>query len=168
LWHPSVLANASHSAEYLAWKLFERVSADEGKNSQDLEEWVRASLIEKGLGIIDAEEEEIRRLLGNPTTASNVLTDMISRRAQIGWSTHGHSAVDVNIYGSKGSEILRGNHENTEVGDFLRNYLEVDVESVTKELNGQINALDAGMIPTPEELVMISNHYSTEPMKDMY
>ena len=29
---------------------------------------------------------------------------------------------------------LIGNHENTEVGDFLRDYLDVDVEAVTREL----------------------------------
>ena len=30
-----------------------------------------------------------------------------------------------------------GNHENTAVGDFLREYLDVDVEAVTKELREQ-------------------------------
>lgn len=62
--------------------------------------------------------------------------DMMSRRSQTGWSTHGHSAADVNIYSSdpKKAAALIGNHENTEVGEFLRNYLEVDVEAVTKEL----------------------------------
>ncbi|KAJ2977686.1 hypothetical protein NUW58_g7735 [Xylaria curta] len=62
---------------------------------------------------------------------------MISVRAQIGWSTHGHSAVDVNIYssGGPGTEALRGNVENTDVGAFLREYLRVDVDAVTKELN---------------------------------
>lgn len=61
---------------------------------------------------------------------------MISRRAQTGWSTHGHSAADVNIYTSdpEAARALKGNHENTEVGDFLRNYLDVDVEAITKEL----------------------------------
>lgn len=64
---------------------------------------------------------------------------MISRRAQIGWSTHGHSAVDVNIYGSAGSEKLRGNHENTEVGKFLRDYLDLNVDDITKELEEKAN-----------------------------
>ena len=61
---------------------------------------------------------------------------MMSRRSQTGWSTHGHSAADVNIYSSdpKAAMALVGNHENTEVGDFLREYLGVDVEAVTKEL----------------------------------
>lgn len=61
---------------------------------------------------------------------------MMSRRSQTGWSTHGHSAADVNIYSSdpEAASALAGNHENTEVGEFLRNYLGVDVEAVTKEL----------------------------------
>lgn len=61
---------------------------------------------------------------------------MISRRSQTGWSTHGHSAADVNIYSSdpEAAKALVGNHENTEVGAFLRNYLDVDVEAVTREL----------------------------------
>jgi alkaline phosphatase len=29
---------------------------------------------------------------------------------------------------------LTGNHENTEVGKFLRDYLEVDVDAITREL----------------------------------
>jgi len=45
-----------------------------------------------------------------------------------------HSAVDVNIYGTIGSHDLRGNNENTDVGKFLRDYLDVDVHKVTEEL----------------------------------
>jgi hypothetical protein len=42
----------------------------------------------------------------------------ISRRSQIGWSTHGHSGVDVNLYaaGYRSNE-LRGSRENFEVSD---------------------------------------------------
>lgn len=61
---------------------------------------------------------------------------MISRRAQTGWSTHGHSGVDVNIYASDPhlAAPLLGNHENTEVGEFLADFLSLDVEAVTQEL----------------------------------
>lgn len=61
---------------------------------------------------------------------------MLSRRSQTGWSTHGHSAADVNIYASdpRAAAALAGNHENTEVGEFLRAFLAVDVDAVTKEL----------------------------------
>ena len=61
---------------------------------------------------------------------------MVSRRSQTGWSTHGHSAADVNIYASdpRAAAALVGNHENTEVGRFLSDYLGVDVDAVTHEL----------------------------------
>jgi alkaline phosphatase len=92
--------------------------------------------IEDGLGIYDATDEEINDLVKDPATALYQYADMMSRRSQTGWSTHGHSGADVNIYSSdpKAATDLVGNHENTEVGEFLRNYLDVDVEAVTKEL----------------------------------
>lgn len=42
----------------------------------------------------------------------------------------------MNIYTSnrKAAAALAGNHENTEIGEFLRNYLEVDVDAITNEL----------------------------------
>jgi alkaline phosphatase len=45
-------------------------------------------------------------------------------------------AADVNIYSSCAmtASALRGNHENTEVGEFLRDYLDLDLEPITKKL----------------------------------
>jgi hypothetical protein len=45
--------------------------------------------------------------------------------------------VDVNIYavGSPAREKLTGNHENTEIGKFIKEYLELDLDSVTRLLN---------------------------------
>ena len=95
---------------------------------------MKKELVEGGLGVVDASDEEIDLIISNPALSAYTFADIISRRAQIGWSTHGHSAVDVNIYGY-GAEILRGNHENIEVGGFLRDYLNVDVDAITSELN---------------------------------
>lgn len=119
-----------------------------------------------GLGITDAKDDEIRAILDTPLVASPLFANMISKRAQIGWSTHGHSGVDVNIYGSKGSEKLIGNHENTDVGKFLREYLDVDVEAITKELNKKSSAFEVasvggwiGPIPTEEDVLKAADHY---------
>lgn len=119
-----------------------------------------------GLGITDAEDNEIKAILDTPLVASPIFANMISKRAQIGWSTHGHSGVDVNIYGSKGSEKLIGNHENTDVGKFLREYLDVDVEAITKELNKKSSAFEVanlggwtGPIPTEEDVLKAADHY---------
>lgn len=83
---------------------------------------------------------------------------MVSRRSQTGWTTHGHSAADVNIYTSDpgAAGALVGNHENTEVGKFLREYLAVDVDAVTKELKDKgIKLMGEGeggwMGPLPED-----------------
>jgi alkaline phosphatase len=133
LWYPSPLANASHSAEHLAvaYNTFLATNPSVDQTA----DFIRKS-ITTGLGIHDYNDDEVSALVKDPATALYQYADMISRRSQTGWSTHGHSAADVNIYTSdpKAARALKGNHENTEVGDFLRNYLDVDVEAVTREL----------------------------------
>ena len=151
-WFPAALANASNSAEHLAYQLHNFVSGHQESSlstisnppkhkREDLETYIRDVLISKGLGIQDASDEEVHRLLDNsdPWPASYLFADMISRRAQVGWTTHGHSAVDVNIYASNPDHArpLLGNHENTEIGKFLADYLDVDVGAVTKELKAK-------------------------------
>jgi alkaline phosphatase len=114
----------------------------------------------RGLGIGDARDEELDLIAENPELATTLLAAMVSRRARIGWSTHGHSAVDVNIYssGGPGTERIRGNRENTEVGDFLREYLDVDVDAITKELKAKMNitrpaaaAMDGDVLQSEED-----------------
>lgn len=78
------------------------------------------------------------------------LNDMVSFRARIGWTTHGHSAVDVNIYANTNRkttwsyllEKLQGNHENTEIGQFLADYLELNLSKVTDLISKTKHSLD--------------------------
>ncbi|CAG8337334.1 unnamed protein product [Penicillium salamii] len=156
LWLPSVLDKASHSGEYLAARLSEYLSGS-GKDGKDSakRDWVRKNLVKDGLGITDSSDAEIEALIyPEPGVGpSYVFADMISRRAQVGWSTHGHSGilspgtdslylansnigVDVNIYASSSKDAwpLVGNNENTDVGAFLADYLDLDVNNVTKLL----------------------------------
>ncbi|KAK4639335.1 vacuolar alkaline phosphatase [Podospora bellae-mahoneyi] len=135
-WHPEVLLQANASAEYLTLLLQQHMIANPVEEQQQLQDWIREDLVEKRLGIKDALEIEINALASNPLLAMNIFSKMVSIRARIGWSTHGHSAVDVNIYssGGPGTEDIRGNVENIEVGGFLRRYLDVDVDEITREL----------------------------------
>ncbi|CUS09911.1 unnamed protein product [Tuber aestivum] len=131
LWYPEVLANASSSSEYLA----AQYARYEGPADQE-DDYIRDTILFKGLGVHDASDDEIKAIKDHKADDDSawLLADLISRRAQVGWTTHGHSGVDVNIYGSTGTSKLKGNHENTEVGEFLRDYLQVDVDAITKEL----------------------------------
>ena len=144
-WYPDMLINATHSAEYLAYELHHHLNTHVAAAGDATAAYIRHILFEQGLGIYDATDEELSRLLNNtdPWPASYIFADMISCRAQIGWSTHGHSAADVNIYASspKHAQALIGNHENTEVGDFIREYLDVNLDAVTKELKERGNIL---------------------------
>ena len=150
IWYPGVLANASWSSEYLAHRLHKHVAHQHGSGGvEELKEWINSELVAPGLGISDATEEELATVARHPAAAQPAFAKMISDRAQVGWSTHGHSAVDVNIYssGGPGTDAIRGNVENTEVGRFLREYLGVDVAAVTKELNEKRRATAAGSLP---------------------
>ncbi|OAA57204.1 repressible alkaline phosphatase precursor [Cordyceps fumosorosea ARSEF 2679] len=139
-WYPAVLARATASCERLA-SLLKARHTSEHSDPAALRTYVKDELVVKGLGIsagdvADAEVDALAAAADDTERARTLLTRIISRRARIGWSTHGHSAVDVNVYssGGRGTEALHGNVENTEVGDFLRRYLDVDVEAVTREL----------------------------------
>ena len=90
LWFPSVLVNASHSAEHLAGRLDEHRSKHSGSDGSDLTGFIK-DLLKEGLGIEDVSDEEVKSLANPSGSATYVLADIVSRRAQIGWSTHGHS-----------------------------------------------------------------------------
>jgi alkaline phosphatase len=93
-WLPEVLDKATHSGEYVYAQLKEHL-AGVGKDASESEKksWIRKHLIKEGLGITDSTDEEVHSLLYPEPQVSpqDLFADMISRRAQVGWSTHGHS-----------------------------------------------------------------------------
>ena len=52
--------------------------------------------------------------------------------------------MDVNIYASnpRKAKTLIGNHENTDIGEFIRMYLDLDLKAITKELKAKGPAFD--------------------------
>lgn len=134
-WYPSALLNATHSGEYLNRK----VASYEG---DDLESFVKSEILEKDLGILDYDSTEVENIIKNKASSHYTLNDIVSRRSQTGWSTHGHSAVDVNIYAYSNKkhamyelyENLGGNHENIEIGQFMVDFVGVDLEHITDKI----------------------------------
>ncbi|CAG1986483.1 unnamed protein product [Fusarium graminearum] len=168
-WYPKVLANATASAEWLHAKLNAHIASNSEakKNKEKLKEYINEELIIRGLGISNASDKEITTIAEHPESALVLFSALISLRAHIGWSTHGHTAVDVNIYSSGGprTENIRGNVENTDVGKYLREYLEVDVDAITEELQDKMSKIkvqDAGMEALDEVWPLGNKHHAIQ------
>ncbi|KAL9085933.1 MAG: hypothetical protein Q9159_004433 [Coniocarpon cinnabarinum] len=161
-WYPGVLANASHSVEWLTHDYARHLET--GEAGATSESYIRDAL-PRHLGIHDASADEISDLVDDPDHTPYFLADMISRRSQTGWSTHGHSGADVNIYASDhdAARELMGNVENTDVGLFLKRYLDVEeeVEESTRklrEMKGDWMGGDGGATDGPSHEVEM-DHY---------
>lgn len=125
-WHPPVVARvkASHGPIIAALR------ARSGEAAAVLEEFT---------GIDDLSEAEAEALAVAADTGgrglSGVLVEMISRRAAIGWTTGGHTAVDVRLHAAGvGSEQLAGNHDNTFVGRIIEQMLDLDLDGLTQQI----------------------------------
>ncbi|KAI9609788.1 hypothetical protein KEM48_002739 [Puccinia striiformis f. sp. tritici PST-130] len=115
-------------------------------------------ILKDGLGIVDASVDEIDKL---------VILDprRTSLEAQVGWSTHGHSGVDVNLYGYPAdlTKDLFGNRENTEIGQFIVDAMDIDLDIVTRDLNRLAKSwhvTDANHNPNLQNFQL--KHYSHE------
>ncbi|KAG8533641.1 uncharacterized protein KY384_001382 [Bacidia gigantensis] len=143
-WYPDMLVNGTHSASFLAHELKGHMGSPMGSSESAMKTFIRSQIVEAGLGVKDVTDGEIDEIWDSvhpdpKQQTGYLLADMISRRAQIGWSSHGHSAVDVNIYASSpdAAKPLIGNHENTEIGEFMASYLDLDLGKITEELQAK-------------------------------
>ncbi|CAG8710748.1 3875_t:CDS:2, partial [Ambispora leptoticha] len=131
LWYPEVIKRVNTSSYLLAKKI-------NGYNKEDKIDFIKKSFRDE-LGIDDFSDDDVEYL--NKPEEFNMaheyyLANMTSARALVGWTTHGHTAVDVNLYAyGMNSENLIGNHENTDIGDFIVDFLGLDLQSITTLLN---------------------------------
>lgn len=152
LWYPEVLLNCTHSGEFLARKIYQYQTTTQ--DSAAIESFLTNEIIQSDMGILDAKPEEIQLLKDNLSDAGKLLqivNNMVSVRSQTGWTTHGHSAVDVNIYGfasefgTMKDELLKyktglaGNHENIEIGQFMEKVTGVSLSKVTKMIKDTVH-----------------------------
>ncbi|RHZ87045.1 hypothetical protein Glove_41g34 [Diversispora epigaea] len=130
-WFPDVISRIKNSSYILATQL--RSYWDDDRIS-----FINKTILNDGLGINDFTQDDLDYLNQNLTKQSYIdyLANLTSWRAELGWATHGHSSVDVNLYAyGMNIEALRGNHENTDIGEFIKNYLNLDLDDITLKLN---------------------------------
>lgn len=150
LWYPDVLLNSTHSGEYLTRKILTKHASKE-LSAEAFSSFIEKEIIQQDMGITDYTKEEVTKIQHSAETSAEsllyYLNNMISVRSQTGWTTHGHSAVDVNIYAYSNSKRINdklmnrepytglfGNHENIEIGIFLETLVGVDLKKVTELL----------------------------------
>ncbi|KAI9322522.1 alkaline-phosphatase-like protein [Dichotomocladium elegans] len=141
-WNPEVISRVRNSSEILARAYRQALETSPDESTRILKE----ELIREGLGITDVSEEELEAFtswMGSGKSIydlESMFGHLVSRRALIGWTTHGHTAVDVNLYAfGAHADALRGSHENTDVGEFIAEFLDLDLEDVTHQLNEKKN-----------------------------
>ncbi|CAB5396290.1 unnamed protein product [Rhizophagus irregularis] len=130
LWYPEPVSRVKNSSFILSQELLNYWE-------NDREAYIK-NIIRSGLGIGDIDDYDVNWLNQNRTQLDYeyFLANITNFRAQLGWATHGHSSVDVNLYAyGQGSDALRGNHENTDIGDFIVKYLNLDLDFITYKLN---------------------------------
>jgi alkaline phosphatase len=125
-WYPGVLARVTHSIERMVGAVVDGADA--------------ATVLREQAGVdsLTAAEQAIVAQAATEAgqrTLADDLAEMISRRAVVGWTTGGHTAVDVNLYAfGPGSERLVGNHENNYVGQVLIDLFGFDMSALTSSL----------------------------------
>ena len=142
-WHPSVLDNvtASHGVMLDSMqRAFDALPED----TRDDRAQAAAALLPTfahftGIDSLGAKEElMLQEALGNGRALNFAVSDIIERRAVIGWTTHGHTAVDVSLYAyGPGAARFTGNMDNTEVGHLLADLLDMDLEALTTDLRAR-------------------------------
>lgn len=150
LWYPQVLVNATHSGEFLTKKIL-KFAADE-TDSAKITDFIESEIMAGDLGIVDYTDEEIAEVLDlakekDSEELTYALNDYVSQRSQTGWTTHAHSAADVNVYAYTNSKAMRekilsnepnvglmGTHENTEIATFIASISGSNLTEVTERL----------------------------------
>jgi alkaline phosphatase len=107
------------------------------------------AVAEHGTGVAPLADDERAALLSAAAAPDSVrrhglllaLSEIESRRVRVGWSTGGHTGVDVGLYAfGPGSERFRGLHENTDVAHLIADLLGLDLDAETARLRGPAGA----------------------------
>src|SRR5699024_1179323 len=110
----------------------------EANSEKDVE-----AIVKKYTGISDLTEEEVSLIMsgnlldGEPSSyeREGSFNTVIANRSMIGWTGHGHTGVDVGVYGyGPAAELLQGFTDNTDFAKAGATALGLDLEKTTEKL----------------------------------
>ena len=127
-WEPAVVAAVRSSHDVLSERLRQATLTPE-------------AVLEEYAGIDDPTEDELAMFEGLRSGGRNVgpfvgaVAEVIDRRAVVGWTSGGHTAVDVNLYAfGPGSHLFVGHFDNTYIGRALGELMSADLAAMSREL----------------------------------
>lgn len=133
-WYPEVIAGVKNSTEAIVPMIM--------KTPVEVRAlYVRDTILPILLSIKDYTEADVKYLADPAMNRYQLmwyLGEMINRRALLGWSTHGHTGVDVNLYAYAGKlnsrliDQIRRNLENIELETFMQTHLEIPKSTMEK------------------------------------
>eukprot|EP01087_Luapelamoeba_hula_P000602 TRINITY_DN10451_c0_g1_i1.p1 TRINITY_DN10451_c0_g1~~TRINITY_DN10451_c0_g1_i1.p1 ORF type:complete len:526 (+),score=79.68 TRINITY_DN10451_c0_g1_i1:49-1626(+) len=138
-WYPQNLAVVRMSAE----KMANLVAKGNMTVQEVLLQYANLTVNTNDTAVLTAAQER-----GQLTEA---IGDYVALHAGLGWSTWGHSAVDVNMYAyakdKKLVDLFRGNNDNTQISKYLTDLFGFDLDAITKELKN-FNTTDGSLTST--------------------
>ena len=161
-WFPDALVNGTATSTATSMKIY--------RESRSLTNMRLKSILREDMGVSDPDDDEIAEIMANRENPGAIgpldkaLAKLTSRRAQVGWSTHGHSGVDVNLYGYPRALVapyLGGSRENTEIGTFIADTMKLDLKQITDSLQLNLKAWYSPITDKLSATAMADRNHST-------
>eukprot|EP00698_Gefionella_okellyi_P006957 TRINITY_DN1685_c0_g1_i1.p2 TRINITY_DN1685_c0_g1~~TRINITY_DN1685_c0_g1_i1.p2 ORF type:complete len:255 (-),score=56.12 TRINITY_DN1685_c0_g1_i1:53-817(-) len=126
-WHPEVLHGVQRSTEFMTQQLLA---------GQPIMDMFRQFTNITSLSTAEHSRIQQHVAARNPQETMFAIADVINVRALVGFTTHAHSGVDVNIYANNGpvTSMVTHNHENTDIGAAMAHYLHVNFAETTARI----------------------------------
>jgi len=157
-WKPEILNDVTKSAYWIAKTAIANIAGDwdDVRDSST----VRSNLVAEvaslfaehaGMTMLEDEKElvwraasSVQKSQGNRQYAVHkAIGSCVSRRAHVGWTTWGHTGVDVNFYSfGPGSNVLQGDLENSQIGNIIAELIGVDLEEETRVQQPKLRQID--------------------------
>jgi Alkaline phosphatase len=133
-WRPETLAAVEASSGAIA----DSIRSVRSTGASEAAKRTRiAGTLTRLTGVQDVPTEIVSNLMTveGPYAVGNAVSPLVNRQALVGWTSHAHTAVDVNLYAyGPGANAFVGHHDNTTIAQKLANLMDVDLESLTGTL----------------------------------
>jgi len=133
-WKPSVIKRSKISALAAGQKIL-----DFKGNKAARKDFIKNELLGQAFNVQSVSDEELE--LANKDEKTEIayaekIATIVSKEANVAWTTHSHSAIDVPLFAyGKGTQALRGHKFHVQLTDFVAQHLGLNLRAITNKLN---------------------------------